>query len=734
MKLLFAVLMLLISSYAGAQQGGFIGGISASTNNNFTVNQTIPYVITSLDVTNAAFSGGAKCDGVTDDHAALQAAISAGVSASAAVIVPKGKTCRTTAAISISGTTKIQGQGSAFYFDPSTALASAINISSSTGIDISGVSLSANIAGPGVQRAFNISGGSSVTEHDNIHIHDLTISGFQGCSAGNGGSILLSGVSDVEIDHITSMNNGCPSTGSSPGGFEITNYTAPSFRLNIHENKLLGGNTNFGIGLFDTNDSQITNNYVNEGNFPNSGTVPTSGGYGIMLYGIGVCANDLGTIAASPNGLVRTSNVVTVTTVGTCPALPVGLWVMVTGSTSVGGTSFNGDYVVTASSTNSITATLVNPVSLANDTGGGGAVGYSNRGNKVQQNQVYNASGMGIYLEASSDVVATGNIVNGTCLYFSDTSLPCGGIAVNSNERPVVNNNNVNHSLLDGIVLATSWGANISNNQVTNTVNSGIRFRTQEANPIVTGNTINNTAIGIKGDGIATNALIQNNTVTNFTAEGMDSTSSSSGNWLVQGNHFIGTGVSGVSAILFTGGSENRFDGNYVNGLLSASGFDVRTSANTLTNNYCYNWSGGTCFSLSSASTDNHVNGGMIFGVTGNGINDAGTRNTFSNIEMQTVGTPVTESGTGSIFQNNHYKGGASGGPVQTSCTLVAGTCTMTTAEVLATDAAKIQCGASAGTTNVGSLSIGSITAGTSYVVNSSNTSDTRAVSCIINH
>jgi hypothetical protein len=100
-----------------------------------------------------------------------------------------------------------------------------------------------------------------------------------------------------------------------------------------------------------------------------------SGGGGLEIAG---CDFEIpsSSIAASPTGLVRSSNVVTVTTTA-AHNFQTGATVLISGSKSTGGTNFDGVFTITATTSTTFTYSQT----AANDTGGGGvaATGFALR-------------------------------------------------------------------------------------------------------------------------------------------------------------------------------------------------------------------------------------------------------------------------------------------------------------------------------------------------------------------
>jgi len=129
-------------------------------------------------------------------------------------------------------------------------------------------------------------------------------------------------------------------------------------------------------------------------------------------------------IAASPAGLVRAGNVVTVTTTGT-HNFQNGATVVISGSTSVGGTSFDGAFVITSVTPPS---TFTYAQVAADDTGGGGiaATGFAFRSTTADggtgtitllANQFATSA---IYISGTRRVISIGNSFTGNnAPYFS---------------------------------------------------------------------------------------------------------------------------------------------------------------------------------------------------------------------------------------------------------------------------------------------------------------------------
>lgn len=100
---------------------------------------------------------------------------------------------------------------------------------------------------------------------------------------------------------------------------------------------------------------------------------------------------------------------------------------------------------------------------------------------------------------------------------------------------------------------------------------------------------------------------------------------------------------------------------------------------------------------------------------------------------INNTGKTVTTKGVSGLESTSQATGNKySDGALQGSATLVAGTVTVNTAEILAGDTVVVTVQAAGGTQ--GHLSIGTITAGTSFVINSSNAADTSTVFWRIEH
>lgn len=578
------------------------------------------------EATSKAFAGGAKCDGKADDTAAFDAAIAAQETLKGIVFIPPGKTCRITRPLTLSGTVSLVGDSSTLYFDPASAIPAGLQIRSASMINVSGLNIRANARGPGVGEGIAVKGKGSPTEHGRVHLHDLNISGFQGCTGGDyQGAIILDSASNIEINDIATSNNGCPDSGSFPGGFEIESIGSPSYRLEIHNNTLVDYQTNFGIGLFNANDSSVTNNFVDESTVPPSPHAPHFG-YGVMIYGTVVCKT------GQVSSISKASNRVEVTMREACSKLLPGELIESYGVHS-DNASLNGEYRVSSVSGKHITGAWVAPEPALDGEGVGGGISYAGQNNKIIGNTIVNASGMGIYLQSTSDTVVSANIIQGSCLNFNDSTLPCGGIAVNNGFRPLIVGNSVNCSGLDGVVLSTTYSANVTGNTIRGIQHNGIRLRASESNALVADNNITGAKIGINVSGPTKGAQLRGNIISHFTGDGIVIANVCAWGERVIGNSIDGQGTRDATAILDVEGGGNLFAGNTVRALPGGTGFDVRTRANSLVNNSCDQLASGYCYRLRGAASDNQVTGGVIYKVKGTGIADAGIRNSFQNIE-----------------------------------------------------------------------------------------------------
>lgn len=332
----------------------------------------------------------------------------------------------------------------------------------------------------------------------------------------------------------------------------------------------------------------------------------------------------------------------------------------------------------------------------------GTASGLSHH-NVVQGNTIQNTDGSGIYAQDTPLSVFGGNVVENTAKTQADGSLLVGAIAVN-NGPTTITGNVIRNSGKAGITIQGDRHA-VSNNVIegVNVNRAAILIRGGNES-VISGNTINNAlGIGTWDSTLLTGLVIDNNTILSPSSSNRGISFPQIRDSLILHNTVIFAGGHGIA---LDGGTRNIIQGNIVkdagtyNANVYSGIFLSETTHNLVKDNQSYN-SGAT---------------GQKYGIEEYGAannNELTDNNVYNN---QTAGIYVV--GASTLRARNKL----STGPSQGRATLgTGGTVTVTTAEVLSADNIHLTRVVKSGT--IGHLSVGTITSGTSFVINS-NTSD----------
>jgi parallel beta-helix repeat protein len=370
-------------------------------------------------------------------------------------------------------------------------------------------------------------------------------------------------------------------------------------------------------------------------------------------------------------------------------------------------------------------------------TGAVSVAGFAPTNVTIANNRVTNTAGSGIYLQTcSSSCVINGNVVTNTVQQEVDTTLSAAAIALIAGYAPVpisynvtINGNTIDTSGQHGISLSNTNGVVIQGNGITNCLKSSIRLRGPEVGTTIAGNAVTGSGRQILIDGAATFFSITGNSLKGRTGsfgalasiEFPNSTNAQRGtiaaNFIevtqvgvfigltnpyiaITGNTFNMTGTSSpVYAIRVASDSPDILT-NTIRGIGSSSQLGIY---------------------LNSAIKANVV-GNSVFSIGGAPLIESGTDDRIIENKWNGVQPTVTSS-TRATFRGNKV---SASGLSQGSCTLVAGTCTVSTTEIFTGDVVTLTYLAAGGVQ--GSLSLGTITNATSFVVNSSNAADTSTV------
>lgn len=311
--------------------------------------------------------------------------------------------------------------------------------------------------------------------------------------------------------------------------------------------------------------------------------------------------------------------------------------------------------------------------------------------------------GAGIYIQSVDDFTISGNTITRT---NTDRSLPRTG-----NDVPAA--------------VAITCNDRVTGSIVGNTIRDAYYGVYAVGIAVTTGDGVTVTGNRIKGDPSGTRKLIGGIVVTNTPSAvisansifGSDTANTVRGIWVNNTNGVTMQDFAITGNIIHTANTPIEIN-------KSAGSIDhAIVKGNTLRNSVNY-----ACYSVAVHS---HIEGNHIdTAATGIGLTSAVTQGHIVNNSFGgTVTTPVSDSSTGGArIRGNRYGAGS----IQGTATLVAGTVTVNTTEITTGDVVLLSRTTAGGT--LGDLSVGTITNGTSFVINSNNAADTSTIAWEIRH
>jgi hypothetical protein len=733
----------------------------------------------SLDtIYNPCHGYGLACDGTTTDSKAWQSFINTicSLGGNASVMLPNKPIALTAQSViydGCPGSLHIYGTGdnSGFLFTSEDSNGSGLVIESNSAHKVELDHF--YIAGP-TYRALAIS------QSSNVYIHDLSIQGgSQGLVSGLGGAIWIQGGTHIHIDHNVLTNNGPSITGATrncrdknnqpsvcPQGYTIVanpNYFPGNFSrsattdLQLTRNIITGNNTQIALALYNSEYSTISGNYVDQNNaYKNDTTANAEAGQG---YGINVYGNaHVGRSSGNWVSTVLSGNVATTTmTSGSVIPYAIGQWVCVNSALGVShNTDLGGCYQITAVNGSGGAAPTFTWTRIgADDTTSGIDIVDAVIGTTVTGNHVTNAAGACIYTQSLIDGHIDDNVVWNCAQMLPTTSIPMAGITVSGATRLTVNNNSVNTVvnvnvnklkdcvyIPDGIAAVLSYDSTYNGNTITNFTGDGILFGQGRLNAI-SGNTIDGSSVGSSGIHAATGAplnllTVSHNTIHRVTYAGINAASSvpsGYGAGLIVSNNAIGGNTASAQmfyCIQLTGGFQAAtIDGNSCDGFGDTSvssgrtmheGIDDGALSTHLTNNTVANVAD---YGFLESGTDAILTGNIGYN---NNNSFAATGSRRSRVYGNAFGVYSSLSGIGVVWNTDtlHFGNQFTDGMASGTCTLSSGMCTVSTHEIQSWSMVRLSPQAAGGTP--GTVSLGVVTPNTSFVIKSSNTSDTSTV------
>jgi hypothetical protein len=733
----------------------------------------------SLDtIYNPCHGYGLACDGTTTDSKAWQSFINTicSLGGNASVMLPNKPIALTAQSViydGCPGSLHIYGTGdnSGFLFTSEDSNGSGLVIESNSAHKVELDHF--YIAGP-TYRALAIS------QSSNVYIHDLSIQGgSQGLVSGLGGAIWIQGGTHIHIDHNVLTNNGPSITGATrncrdknnqpsvcPQGYTIVanpNYFPGNFSrsattdLQLTRNIITGNNTQIALALYNSEYSTISGNYVDQNNaYKNDTTANAEAGQG---YGINVYGNaHVGRSSGNWVSTVLSGNVATTTmTSGSVIPYVIGQWVCVNSALGVShNTDFGGCYQITAVNGSGGAAPTFTWTRIgADDTTSGIDIVDAVVGTTVTGNHVTNAAGACIYTQSLIDGHIDDNVVWNCAQMLPTTSIPMAGITVSGATRLTVNNNSVNTVvnvnvnklkdcvyIPDGIAAVLSYDSTYNGNTITNFTGDGILFGHGRLNTL-SGNTIDGASVGSSGIHAATGAplnllTVSHNTIHRVTYAGINAASSvpsGYGAGLIVSDNAIGGNTASAQmfyCIQLTGGFQAAtIDGNSCDGFGDTSvssgrtmheGIDDGALSTHLTNNTVANVAD---YGFLESGTDAILTGNIGYN---NNNSFAATGSRRSRVYGNAFGVYSSLSGIGVVWNTDtlHFGNQFTDGMASGTCTLSSGMCTVSTHEIQSWSMVRLSPQAAGGTP--GTVSLGVVTPNTSFVIKSSNTSDTSTV------
>lgn len=342
---------------------------------------------------------------------------------------------------------------------------------------------------------------------------------------------------------------------------------------------------------------------------------------------------------------------------------------------------------------------------------------------------------------ACTNVAVVGNVHKNTRNAIPTTCVYCGGSAGSTACTDITVVGNVS----DGDTYPYQVRVNCARivyagNVARNFVNMGMIAQASSGNPVTDVVFANNVVYGASGstDGIvldgATFSSVQGNAVSGgMTVSGISAVTTSGVNPTddtISNNTIRSLGANAMGILTAANADRlqcvvNRIDSTNGNRGISVQGASNVVQGNVLTN------IGFHAIELTAAATDSIVSGNWIKTTSGGGsgiVCAANNCTVTDNVIRSTAAAALNITGTSVLRTGNTTSTGASSG----RAVLVAGTVTVSTAEVLASDNITLSRDVAGGT--LGHLSIGTITAGTSFVINSSSATDTSTVYWEIRH
>jgi hypothetical protein len=142
----------------------------------------------------------------------------------------------------------------------------------------------------------------------NLHFHDLDMSGAAKLSPSILAAIDIEESSDVLIEHNSISGNGMKT--AVQGAFDIVSgelTTNRSRKLRVRNNRIVGATTSINVGLYNCEDCEVADNYIDGNNQMHVGACTDCSGYAINVYATAPIPRSVAGLVVSGNRIRNTA-------------------------------------------------------------------------------------------------------------------------------------------------------------------------------------------------------------------------------------------------------------------------------------------------------------------------------------------------------------------------------------------------------------------------------------------
>lgn len=223
---------------------------------------------------------GARGDNHSDDAQAIQAAINAASARGGEVVIPNGRYLLRSKLNINAKNVRLRGEGfsSQLFFENPAGIGEGISVNSATDVQISNLRVTGSNV-PTLSRGIFITSSSHVTL-DHVWESGAKLPPQSGPLVGIGSARST----DIWITNCDVSDNGY-ATGLDVfnDSYDIVNYSGITSSIHFNHDRVHDSLTAFSIQLIDANDSEATDNNIDQNN--KLGTNRAASGYGLTAYG-----------------------------------------------------------------------------------------------------------------------------------------------------------------------------------------------------------------------------------------------------------------------------------------------------------------------------------------------------------------------------------------------------------------------------------------------------------------